>query len=69
MENKFKQAIMLLEKQIEANALEMKIIAFDFIRKGSLGADTIGLRNRFAELEQRNIALEKAIDEMLFLEV
>lgn len=69
MENKFKQAIMLLEKQIEENSLEMKIIAFDFIRKGNLGADTIGMKNRFAELEQQNIALEKAIDQMLFLEV
>lgn len=69
MENKFKQAIMLLEKQIEENSLEMKILAFDFIRKGNLGVDTVGCRNRFAELEQQNIALEKAIDQMLFLEV
>lgn len=63
-----RQAINLLEKQIEANALEMKVIAFDFIRQGSLGAQNVNLKNRFMELEQQNIALEKAVDAMLELE-
>ena len=61
-----RQAITLLEKQIEENALEMKIVAFEYIR--STGMTNSSLKQKFIELEQRNIALEQAVDKLLELE-
>lgn len=59
-----RQAINLLEKQIESKALEMKILAFDYIR----GMGERDIKEKFFKLEERNTALEQAVDELLSLE-
>jgi len=61
------QAIELLEKQIRANTVEMKIIAFEYIRCECVW-DRVELQRTFKKIEQQNLALEKVIDKLLFLE-
>ena len=54
-----KDSIKLLENMIDNNSLQMKLLAFEYIR-GEHGRRD--LKVKFQELENKNVALNEAID-------